>query len=56
MVYLLFEILGSLIITAAVAFALGWYLRGLRDNKNSSSLLNQSDDTRSDLTHSDSEN
>ncbi len=35
MTYLLSEILGSLIIVALVAFALGWLLRGLKEKKHS---------------------
>lgn len=31
MTYLFSEILGSLIVVALLAFALGWFLRGARD-------------------------
>ena len=35
MAYLFFEILGSLVVVAIAAFALGWYLRGLREKARS---------------------
>ena len=35
MTYLFSEILGSLIIVAIVAFAMGWLLRGLKEKKQS---------------------
>lgn len=35
MTYLFSEILGSLIIIAIIAFALGWLLRGLKEKKRS---------------------
>ena len=31
MTYLLLQILASLVLVAVVAFAFGWYLRGLRE-------------------------
>ena len=49
MAYLFFEILGSLVIVAVAAFALGWSLRGLREKARSRFDLDPDSDPASDL-------